>query len=90
MTAQTKSLPTVCLLRRAATLCLQSSACFFSARFLLASLTQLDAVIVYPTYSVATILAVTLAGVAVFRERLHRRQWYALAAILAALVMLNS
>ena len=63
---------------------------FFSARFLLASLTQLDAVIVYPTYSVATILAVTLAGVAVFRERLHRRQWYALAAILAALVMLNS
>lgn len=63
---------------------------FFSARFLLASLTQLDAVIVYPTYSVATILVVTLTGVAVFRERLHRRQWYALGAILAALAMLNS
>ena len=40
--------------------------------------------------SVATILVVTLTGVAVFRERLHRRQWYALGAILAALAMLNS
>lgn len=63
---------------------------FFSARFLLAALTRLDAVIVYPTYSVATILVVTLTGVAVFRERLQRRQWWALGAILAALAMLNS
>ena len=62
---------------------------FFSAKFLLGALETLDAVIVYPTYSVATILVVTLTGVAVFGEKLKKRQWAALAAILAALVMLN-
>lgn len=62
---------------------------FFCAKFLLKALEALPAVIVYPTYSVATILAVTLAGVLVFRERLGKRQWVALSAILAALVMLN-
>ena len=62
---------------------------FFSARFLLRALGSLPAVIVYPTFSVATILAVTLAGVVFFREKLTRRQWAALGAILAALVLLN-
>lgn len=62
---------------------------FFSAKFLLRSLTELPAVIVYPTYSVATILVVTLIGVAVFKERLKKQQWIALVIILAALVMLN-
>ena len=62
---------------------------FFSARFLLAALNSLDAVIVYPTYSVATILLITLAGTAFFRERLQKRQWSALAIILLALVLLN-
>lgn len=62
---------------------------FFSARFLLAALNSLDAVIVYPTYSVATILLITLAGTAFFRERLKKRQWVALAIILLALVLLN-
>ena len=62
---------------------------FFSARFLLAALNSLDAVIVYPTYSVATILLITLAGTAFFRERLQKRQWIALAIILLALVLLN-
>ena len=62
---------------------------FFSARFLLGALETLDAVIVYPTYSVATILLITLAGTAFFRERLKTRQWIALAIILLALVLLN-
>ena len=62
---------------------------FFSARFLLAALNSLDAVIVYPTYSVATILLITLAGTAFFRERLKKRQWAALSIILLALVLLN-
>lgn len=62
---------------------------YFSARFLLKSLEQLSAVIVYPTYSVATIVAVTLAGVCFFKERLGRRQWLALGIILVALVLLN-
>ena len=62
---------------------------FFSAKFLLMSLGSLSAVIVYPTFSVATILVVTVAGVCLFKERLKKKQWAALAVILAALVMLN-
>ena len=62
---------------------------FFSAKFLLAALKDVAAVIVYPVYSVATILAVTVTGVLVFREKLEKRQWMALAMILVALVLLN-
>jgi len=62
---------------------------YFSARFLLRSLEDLPAVIVYPSFSVATILVVTLAGVCFFRERLGKRQWVALLALLLALALLN-
>ena len=62
---------------------------FFSAKFLLMALGQLPAVIVYPTFSVATILVVTVVGVCLFRERLRKAQWIALAIILAALTLLN-
>lgn len=62
---------------------------FFSAKFLLMALNRLPAVIVYPTFSVATILVVTLAGVCLFKEKLHKLQWAALALILAALILLN-
>ncbi len=62
---------------------------FFSAKFLLMALGHLPAVIVYPTFSVATILAVTLAGIFLFKERLSKRQWTALAVILTALILLN-
>ena len=62
---------------------------FFSAKFLLMSLRHLPAVIAYPTFSVGTILAVTLAGICFFKERLRKLQWIALTIILAALVLLN-
>lgn len=62
---------------------------FFSAKFLLAALESIPAVITYPVYSVATILTVTVTGVLAFRERLEKRQWAALAIILLALVLLN-
>lgn len=62
---------------------------YFSARFLLKSLESVDAVIAYPTYSVATLLAVTLIGVLLFREKLSRRQWVAIGMILVALALLN-
>ena len=62
---------------------------FFSAKFLLMALNRLPAVIVYPTYSVATILTVTVTGILVFRERLEKKQWLALGMILVALVLLN-
>ena len=62
---------------------------YFCAKFLLASLETVPAVIVYPTFSVATILVVTLAGVVLFKERLGKRQWIAVGIILVALVLLN-
>ncbi len=62
---------------------------FFSAKFLLASLTKLPAVIVYPTFSVGTMLIVTMTGVIVFRERLSKLQWVAMIGIIAALILLN-
>ncbi len=62
---------------------------FYSAKFLLAALQTVPAVIVYPVCSVGTILVVTAAGVLLFRERLAKRQWVALAMILTALALLN-
>lgn len=62
---------------------------FLSSKFLLRSLEDVPAVVAYPVFSVACILTVTLAGVALFRERLKQRQWVALGIILAALVLLN-
>ena len=62
---------------------------YFSARFLLYSLSQVPAVIAYPTYSVGSIVAVMLVSRVVFGERLSRRQIIALVMILVALVLLN-
>ena len=60
-----------------------------SARFLLLSLSDVPAMIAYPTYSVASIVMVTLVGVAVFKEKLSRRQIVSMLLIFAALVLLN-
>ena len=62
---------------------------FFSAKFLLRSLADLPAVVVYPSFSIATMLLTTLIGVFFFKERLVKRQWLALAGIIAALFLLN-
>jgi len=62
---------------------------YYSAKFLLKALEYMPAVIVYPTHSVATIAVVSLGGVLIFKEHLDKRQWYAVGAILAALVLLN-
>ena len=62
---------------------------FFSSKFILASLGYIPAVVVFPTYSVSTMLVVTLSGVLFFKERLSKRQWLAFAGVIAALVMLN-
>lgn len=62
---------------------------YFSTRFLLLALSEVPAVIAYPTYSVGTILAVALTGILLFRERLTARQWCAVAVILCAIALLN-
>ncbi len=62
---------------------------FFSSKFILGALAQIPAVVVFPSYSVATMLVVTLSGLLFFKERLSKQQWLAFAAVIAALVMLN-
>ena len=62
---------------------------YLSAKFLLQALEQVPAVIVYPTYSVGTILLVAVVGMLCFRERLNQRKSVAMGVILAALVLLN-
>ena len=62
---------------------------FLSAKFLLKSVQLLPAVIVYPTFSVGAIIIVSLVSIYLFKEKLDRRQWIALAGILVSLVLLN-
>ena len=62
---------------------------FFSSKFLLLALTRLPAVVVFPSFSIATMLIVTLSGILVFREKLRQTQWVALSMIIAALFLLN-
>lgn len=62
---------------------------YFSAKFLLGALAELPALIVYPTYAVSVIAVLSIAGVALFHEKLSARQWISLGAIAGALVLLN-
>lgn len=62
---------------------------FLSSLFLLHSLATVPAVIAFPTFSVAVILVVALAGVCFFRERLQRRQIFGGILICTALALLN-
>ena len=62
---------------------------YYSARFILLALEEVPAVVVYPVYSVGTIITITLVGLAIFHERLGRQKAAALGLILAALALLN-
>ena len=62
---------------------------YLSSKFLLLSLNSVPAVAAYPTFSVGTIVLVTVAGVAMFREKLEKRKLIALGVILVALALLN-
>lgn len=62
---------------------------YFSARFLLLALGSVPAVIAYPVYSVATIVAISLVGVLFFKESVSNKKKAALALVMVALVLLN-
>ena len=62
---------------------------FLASLFLLHALATVPAVIAFPTFSVATILVIALAGVLFFHERLNRKQVIGGLLICAALVLLN-
>ena len=62
---------------------------YLSSRFLLRSLSDIPAVVAFPSFSVGTIVVVAAAGVILFRERLSKKKIAALLIILASLVLLN-
>lgn len=63
---------------------------YYSARFLLMSLSDVPAVTAYPTYSTGTIMLVGAAGVLLFREKMTARQWLTVGLIIVALILLNA
>lgn len=62
---------------------------YYSARFLLMALRSVDAVLVYPLYSVATIILITVVGVIVFREKLNTQKVVALVLVMIAISLIN-
>lgn len=62
---------------------------YLSARFLLLSLASVPAVVTYPVYSVGTIVAVTAAGLWLFKEKISAQKALALGLIMLAMVLLN-
>ena len=70
--------------------CLVGIPNYFSARFLLLSLSSVPAVIAYPVFSIGTIILTGAAGVILFREKMTAKQWTALIAIVVSLILLNS
>lgn len=62
---------------------------YLTSRFLLLSMKDVPAFLVYPIYSVSSIVIVTLTGMFVFGEKISRRKKTALCVILLALVLLN-
>jgi len=62
---------------------------YFASYLLLHALLELPATLVFPFYSVGSILLVTAGGALLFREKLGRRQLFGFALILGALVLLN-
>ena len=62
---------------------------YFSARFLLLALGEVAAVLVYPMYSVATMITITMAGVFIFKETVSKKKVFALGLIVVALCLLN-
>lgn len=62
---------------------------YFSSRFLLLALGEMKAVLVYPTYSVTTMIVIMIAGVFLFHEKIGKKKLCALVMILLAIALLN-
>ena len=62
---------------------------YFCSRFLLRALSSVPAVAAFPTYSVGSIVLVSLTGLFCFGEKLGRRRWAAMGVILVSLALLN-
>ena len=62
---------------------------YFSSYFLINSLKTLNAVVVYPTYSVSTIVIITIVGILFFKEKLKIKEIIGIIIIIASIILLN-
>ena len=62
---------------------------YFSSRFLLYSLQTLDAIIVYPMYSVLTVIVITLLGMGIWHQRITKRTALGMLLILLSVAFMN-
>jgi len=61
----------------------------FAAFFLIESFSSFTTGVVYSIFSAGTILSITLGAVVIFKEKLSRREYFAIGVIILALVLLN-
>jgi multidrug transporter EmrE-like cation transporter len=62
---------------------------YFSSKLVLMALDTLDAIVVYPVYSVGTLVTITIAGLVLFKEQLSRKKLFAIIMITISLCLLN-
>ena len=62
---------------------------YFSSRFQLLALQEIPAVIVYPVFSVGTILLISIAGIVFFKEKFTKQKAAGLILVLVALALLH-
>ena len=62
---------------------------YLSSRFVMLALNDLDAVIVYPIYSIATLVVIGVVGMIAFKEKMTVAKGIGLAIVVGALVLLS-
>ena len=62
---------------------------YFSSRFLLYALQDIDAILAYPMYSVLTIIVITLLGIGIWHERVTKKTAAGMGGILLSIALMN-
>ena len=61
----------------------------FSSFFLILALNKLKATLVFPLYSVGSMLVIILLSALIFKEKLHKKDWFSILLTCIALVLIN-
>ncbi len=62
---------------------------YFSSKLVLMALDTLSAIVVYPVYSVGTLITITITGLLLFKEQLSKKKLFAIILIAISLCLLN-
>lgn len=62
---------------------------YLSSRFLLFALLEMDGIIVFPVFNVATIFLLGMIGAFFFKEKLSKQKWIGYAFVIVAILLLN-